>query len=211
VVEVLVTRVDGGEAGFRFVGGALCLDFTNTVDNRLGPEPRDKVRSCRDLLAWGRESGALDGGAAQVLAQHALNHPDDADAALRRALGLREALYRTFTAVAAGSEPSRVDLAILNTVLSQAMTNAAITWTGGGFAWSWHQTAQLSRLVWPVARSAADLLTSRESVRVRICANDICGWLFADTTGRRRWCEMRGCGNRAKAARYYNRRHDHDG
>jgi predicted RNA-binding Zn ribbon-like protein len=208
---VLVTRVDGeAEAGFRFVGGALCLDFTNTVDNRLGPEPRDQFRSCLDLLAWGGRSGTLDDGAAQVLAQLTVDHPEAAEAALRRALGLREALYRIFTAVATDGEPSRADLVTLNTVLNQAMANAAITWTGGSFTWSWRQTAQLNRLVWPVARSAAELLTSRYHGRVRICANDVCGSLFADGTGRRRWCEMRGCGNRAKAARHYYRRHRHD-
>ncbi|MEO8274522.1 MAG: CGNR zinc finger domain-containing protein, partial [Chloroflexota bacterium] len=38
----------------------------------------------------------------------------------------------------------------------------------------------------------------------RVCANDRCRWAFFDSspTGRRRWCDMRSCGNQAKAARH---------
>jgi predicted RNA-binding Zn ribbon-like protein len=40
--------------------------------------------------------------------------------------------------------------------------------------------------------------------RFRICANDGCRWVFEDESraGRRRWCDMSTCGNRAKAARH---------
>lgn len=44
--------------------------------------------------------------------------------------------------------------------------------------------------------------------RFRICANDGCRWIFLDESraGRRRWCDMSTCGNRAKAARHRARR-----
>jgi predicted RNA-binding Zn ribbon-like protein len=47
-------------------------------------------------------------------------------------------------------------------------------------------------------------LTSGTPERIRICDNDRCRWVFYDTsrTGRRRWCDMATCGNRAKAARH---------
>jgi predicted RNA-binding Zn ribbon-like protein len=38
-----------------------------------------------------------------------------------------------------------------------------------------------------------------------MCASSDCGWLFVDVSRRRRWCLMRGCGNWAEAARYYQR------
>jgi len=43
--------------------------------------------------------------------------------------------------------------------------------------------------------------------RVRICANDTCRWIFYDESrsGRRRWCDMVTCGNRAKARRHRER------
>jgi predicted RNA-binding Zn ribbon-like protein len=51
------------------------------------------------------------------------------------------------------------------------------------------------------------LLTSEELVLVRECAAEDCGWLFLDKTKnhRRRWCDMKTCGNRDKARRYYER------
>jgi predicted RNA-binding Zn ribbon-like protein len=50
-------------------------------------------------------------------------------------------------------------------------------------------------------------LASGRPARFRICANDTCRWTFFDAspTARRRWCDMRTCGNRAKAARHRQR------
>jgi predicted RNA-binding Zn ribbon-like protein len=47
-------------------------------------------------------------------------------------------------------------------------------------------------------------LTSGNPDRIKVCDNDRCLWVFYDTsrTGRRRWCDMATCGNRAKAARH---------
>jgi predicted RNA-binding Zn ribbon-like protein len=58
----------------------------------------------------------------------------------------------------------------------------------------------LARLSDPLVRE----LTDGHPERIRICDNDRCRWVFYDTsrTGRRRWCDMTTCGNRAKAARH---------
>ena len=47
----------------------------------------------------------------------------------------------------------------------------------------------------------------REFSRVKTCPGNNCGWMFMDETrnGRRTWCLMETCGNRAKAARHYRR------
>lgn len=54
----------------------------------------------------------------------------------------------------------------------------------------------------------AILLDSRERNRMKVCIGDDCGWLFIDESrgGRRHWCSMEACGNRAKARRHYARR-----
>jgi|SoiMethySBSTD1v2_1073268.scaffolds.fasta_scaffold948750_1 predicted RNA-binding Zn ribbon-like protein len=49
-----------------------------------------------------------------------------------------------------------------------------------------------------VAWAAGELLTGGELDRVKTCPGDDCGWLFLDRSGRRRWCSMDSCGNRAK-------------
>jgi predicted RNA-binding Zn ribbon-like protein len=73
-----------------------------------------------------------------------------------------------------------------------------------GLAWAPLADDVLAPVVW----SAAELLTSGPLERVRECpGDDTCGWLFLDTSrnGSRRWCDMRTCGNRAKARRHYCR------
>ena len=67
---------------------------------------------------------------------------------------------------------------------------------------------ELESLIWPVAKSAADLLTSERLERVRECAGGTCGWLFIDASKNhsRRWCDMRDCGNAAKAKRHYHKK-----
>jgi predicted RNA-binding Zn ribbon-like protein len=61
----------------------------------------------------------------------------------------------------------------------------------------------LARISEPIVRA---LGTGREH-RIRICANETCQWIFFDEsrTGQRRWCDMKTCGNRAKARRHRER------
>ncbi|WP_101848290.1 CGNR zinc finger domain-containing protein [Zhihengliuella sp. ISTPL4] len=57
--------------------------------------------------------------------------------------------------------------------------------------------------------AAADLvrLYGERPERIRPCANPECVLWFYDTSksGQRRWCSMQGCGNRMKAARFYDK------
>jgi predicted RNA-binding Zn ribbon-like protein len=55
-----------------------------------------------------------------------------------------------------------------------------------------------------LAQSALDLLLAEDTPRLHACASDTCRWLFLDTSKNRtrRWCDMKTCGNRAKARRY---------
>jgi predicted RNA-binding Zn ribbon-like protein len=59
-----------------------------------------------------------------------------------------------------------------------------------------------------VVKSAGDLLISGELDNVRVCSAPDCQWLFLDTSKNhsRRWCDMKGCGNRAKVRRHYERK-----
>jgi predicted RNA-binding Zn ribbon-like protein len=79
----------------------------------------------------------------------------------------------------------------------------------GGFAWDWAAApARLERVLWPLARSAADLLVAPLRNHVKQCPGHGCGWIFLDLTknGSRRWCEMEVCGTRHKIRRYRDRR-----
>ena len=191
------------------LGGRLCLDFVNTVEPGRDEVRDDYLRSYADLVAWGRHAGALTEDEAEGLRREAARRPEAARATLQDAITFREALYRLFAAAMEGSPPAAADMAICNDALAAALARARLIPTTDGFTWSWDDDPHaLERVLWPVARSAADLLTSGDLTRVRACAGQPCGWLFVDTTKNcsRRWCSMEGCGSRAKARRYYQRR-----
>jgi predicted RNA-binding Zn ribbon-like protein len=186
----------------------LCLDFTNTLEGRRTSHPQESFRSYGDLLSWGQQTGIVPPDVASRLALEATRRIAEARAALDRAVALREAIYRIFSAVAGKRTPEAADLDHLNVVLSEALAALQITPTADGFVWAWgRQRQELGHVLWPIAQSAADLLTSVDLQAVRECAAPECDWLFLDTSRNhsRRWCDMKACGNRAKARRHYER------
>lgn len=152
----------------------------------------------------------MDQAACNALAALARRYPRAAVLSLVRAVRLREALHGIFTATIAGSPPPATAMGKFNKSLGEAMAAAAVLPTATGFAWDWSDlsSASLDSPLWPIARSAADLLTGPRLDRVKECPGLHCGWLFLDRTrnGRRRWCEMEVCGSRAKMRRYRERR-----
>ena len=193
---------------FEFTGNHLCLDFTNTVQDRF-TSPRELLNSYSDLLLWSQGAQILTEDEAERLREEASRHTREAKAVLQRAIDLREALYRIFFAVARGSSLEKVDLSTLNTEFSEAMSQACIVPAKDSFALDWTgKEKALDRMLWTLARSAADLLTSAELDDVRVCAAEDCNWLFLDTSKNhsRRWCDMKSCGNRAKARKHYTQK-----
>lgn len=186
----------------------LCLNFVNTLENRLKEDAHENLNSYADLVVWSRQAELVtDAGAERLLAE-AKRNPEEASATLLRARDLREVLYRIFLALAEGTSPAKADLYILNVALARAMVHARVVPQESGFVWGWDDDAgELDRLLWPVIRSAADLLTGPELDGVRVCAAEDCAWLFLDTSKNhtRRWCSMKSCGNRAKARRHYSK------
>lgn len=86
-----------------------------------------------------------------------------------------------------------------------ALGRMRIKSTEEGFVWELSGgDPALDLPLWSVIREAAELLTSGRLAQVRECAGDACSWLFLDTTKNhsRRWCSMRGCGNRARVRRH---------
>jgi len=193
---------------FELSGGALCLDFANT----LGDRPRstqEHLESYGDFLHFSRQTASIPSGDLKELERLNADCPTCADAAFERILEVREAIYRIFSAEVVGVSADVDDIKVLNAALKKAMRQSELRCCDGEFGWHWGGPAQaLDRPIWPIVRSAADLLTSDEVPHLRECDSDTCSWLFVDRsrTRRRRWCDMSTCGNRAKARRYYQRR-----
>lgn len=187
------------------------MDFVNTVGARVTSKPgflREKLTTYQDLLSWGQLGGVNGANESRRLARWAANHARDAAAVLARAKTLREALYRIFQLLLKKGQPRRHDLSILSGELAIAKAHERLAISGEAFAWTWDSSQnKLDRVLWPIARSAADLLTSADLSQLRQCGGDECGWLFLDTSRNRsrQWCDMRDCGNRAKVKRFRQR------
>ena len=194
---------------FEFIGGTLCLDFVNTIDGR-GPagSHQDYLSHYEDLLLWAAQAGLLDDLQVERLRQRAEDHSIEATTVLDEARLLREAIYHIFSAIHLGQQPAQADLNLLSHVLSEAMAHARLRYVEGDFLWDWpDDDERLQQMLWPVARSAAELLTKTQIERVHLCANDSCGWLFLDTSKNhsRRWCSMETCGNVTKVRKHRKR------
>jgi predicted RNA-binding Zn ribbon-like protein len=195
---------------FELTGGELCLDFANTVGHRTNPDQRvDHLQSYRDLVSWAEQTRSLSGTDADALLRAGDRRPQAARRAFERAIRLREGIYDVLSAHAAGRVPREASLEPIGYEAAIAAAHRRIARApDAGFAWTWQLSPEdLDRPLWPVALSAAEILTSARLKLVRECALKTCGWLFLDTSRNqtRRWCDMRVCGNRAKVRRFYNR------
>src|SRR3954447_17573303 len=184
-------------------GETLCLDYANTVDwspdgEHANPEQTDVLRTGEMLARWGRR---LD------LLREDAEPPSTAE--LRRARGLRDAVYAVFSSIRRHEEPAGKHLGVLMSNYAEAVERASLQ-AGEDFY----------RLDWPgrdprairyaVAADALALLQDPGRLeRVSRCPGRGCGWLFLNTSGRRRWCSMSTCGSREKMRRLHRRQTQH--
>ena len=206
-----------GERRFKLRGGVVCLDFVNTVGSRLTDRPREYLRSYEDLLGWARQAGLLAPEETEGLFRQAALDSEGARETLSRALALREAIDRVISRAIAGESQEGSDLSVLNRELSIALSHLRVMHSGGAYGWDWDLSgddgvARLDGPLWPVAQSAAELLTSPKLGRVKVCAGDGCGWMFLDESrnNSRRWCDSRDCGNRERVRRHLARKRASD-
>lgn len=195
---------------YQLVGGHVALDLVNTVDWRGDPARRQELLATfDDLLAWAQASTVATPAEVRTMQAAARRDPLRAERALKRARRLRELLARALAAASRGVAPSAGDVRRLNAFLAAALAHRQLDVRRTSVVWSWSAGPDetFDALLWPVVLAAAELLTSDDRSRIHECGGDGCGWLFLDTSrnGRRRWCTMQGCGNRAKARRFYER------
>jgi predicted RNA-binding Zn ribbon-like protein len=208
---------DRRERRFKFRGGDVSLDFVNTVGSRLTDLPSEYLRSYEDLLDWGRQAGLLAPQETEGLSWQATLDPEAARETLSRALDLREAIHRLIHRAIADESQDEIDLSALNRELSIALSHLRVMPADGAYGWDWDRSgdnggALLDSPLWPVAQSAAELLTSPKLGRVKHCAGEGCGWVFLDESrnSSRKWCDSRDCGNRERVRRHLARKRAFD-
>ena len=194
---------------FDLTGGRLSLDFANTSCHR-STRPKEQLASYADLVSFARQAGIVNPDRARRLLDQSGRHPKKAAAVLQRARELREAIYRIWVAQIRRERPAGADMELLNTWLAGSLRQQRVAKQGERFTLTWADEDALESPLWPIAKSAAELLTSEEAQLIRECeasSTGECSWLFIDETRNRskRWCSMASCGNRAKARRHYQR------
>jgi predicted RNA-binding Zn ribbon-like protein len=216
-VEKTLMTVKSRENKFKLIGGVSSVDFVNTIGGRGRSAKTSRERDYRatirderldeyaDLLAWSKKSGLLSEREVKTLERKAKEEPKAAEAILKRAVKLREAVYRLFKAAIEGWQPDVADVNKLNEELLLAREHENLVFDKRGFRFEWkNEGVSLDKVLWMLAQSAADILTSEKLSRVKQCGGDSCGWIFLDTSrsGNRTWCDMKDCGNLAKVHRF---------
>jgi predicted RNA-binding Zn ribbon-like protein len=190
---------------FVFIGERLWLDFINTDDVRRGVRV-DVLRDFNLLVQWLEAAEVLDAERAAGMRRRARQQPAGATAALADARRVRAALRALAERGALEDDVRHEVVAEINRVLGRsAGTRRLETRADGSFVRSFVPVGDaFAGLMIPLVESAADALVLGELSRVRRCADPRCPRVFHDSTknGRRRWCDMATCGNRAKAARH---------
>lgn len=205
-------RFGGVETAEGFVfersGGALPLDFANTLDER----PRgglERLADYGDLIRWAEQSGLLDAQQSAALAAMAAADPDAAAKAHAEARSIRELIFATARAAVQESAPPAAEVRRWNSWRRRVDKQRSIVSSPMGLQWQVPDIAsQLDGILLAIAEAAIALFTDPLAQgRLRLCAADNCDWTFLDRSRRqnRVWCDMSVCGNRAKASRHYRK------
>ena len=192
----------------------LCLDLANTLRWPASDHPVETLLNYADLIGWACRFEVLTPQEADHFLKETQSRADEGQEVYKRGIELRGSIYRIVCSHLQNRPAPPDDLGRLNQELETAHRYLRIFPTEDGYQLVWAKDfIRLDRVLWRVARSAADLLVSSETLsRVGQCADDRgCGWLFIDWSKNRsrRWCDINDCGNRAKQRRHYERSRKH--
>ncbi len=187
----------------RLVAGDPALDFANTLNGHRRRSGHEYLHDFIDLALWCGHAGILSPHETRRVLKYSARHPAQARQVYRRALILRETIFRVYYAIASGDKPSRHDLQTLSDAWRDAQGHAEIAASETGFALGWDEEASIERIPRRLASAAVNTLISERASRIKACDGDGCDWLFVDSSRNhlRRWCSMDECGNRAKMRR----------
>jgi len=181
------------------VSGHPALELCNTFAGWNGRPTWDYLISYDHLAVFAGHAGLLPAAGMPALRELARSGPAEASAVLTAARDLRGLIYDLLVGRPAAGAFER-----FTAVANRAAGSVRLV-GGDRIRREVSADAGLAAPVLAAAWAASDLLLSDDCGRVRACPGTGCGWLFVDRSGRRRWCTMSTCGNRAKARRFASR------
>lgn len=180
------------ERKFFYIGNNLAIDFLNTEIVDRG-EAIDLLTSPKDFYAWIQSSGIAVDNSVQ-------------NAELSLVLEFRNSLKSIFIAILDKRAIPQKSLNILNKHLLNDSSEKQLKTNKGKLELQpAKKKLSLENLLGRIACEAATLVSSKQLEKLKRCSNSKCVLIFLDTSksGKRRWCSMDVCGNRAKAASHY--------
>lgn len=188
---------------YKLVGGESSLDLINTVSWPDTDREHDWFDSAANVGRWAVTAGLIDTAGQHRIDRTFEQDPGRSAAQLAAVRSLRTALRDAIAPLAYGETPAAAAVERLDGLLHEAFQRRRLD--PGTMSWTWVRPSTLEEILAPVVWNAGEVLTGIDPRRLGHCP--ACGWLFHDTTRNRsrRWCDMRDCGSRDKALRYYHR------
>ena len=188
-------------------GGALCLDFINTVDRHapdVVPTYDYLAPGYANLLAWCAYANVIDERTRTALLRLARKDGRQAATVRKRAVQLRNALFDIVRAIRLGERDPVDAIETLSSELEIARAHQRVILRESHLVWELSDTPALDAVIWPIAISAMELLGSESVRRIGECEGIACEWLFIDTSKNRsrRFCSATGCGNATRIRRF---------
>jgi predicted RNA-binding Zn ribbon-like protein len=179
------------------------FDFLNTLELEGGALV-ERLTTLDTAAAWLADAHVVpDPAAITRLARR----PADERAVLDRLVTTRTALRDVAHAVAHEEPPKRAAIDEVNRALAARERIELVAADDGVRLGHSHVGDAVDDVLARIAEPIVREIGNGHDDRIRICANDTCRWIFYDESraGRRRWCDMATCGNRAKARRHRER------
>jgi predicted RNA-binding Zn ribbon-like protein len=179
------------------------FDFMNTYELESGA-PVDHFTTLDVALDWLATRHVVHESLLEAERKRVADEPDAAARVLARIKRVRDALRNVAYAVAEDRSPSTSALSEVNRALRAREIIELEADEDGCRVGHRHVGDPVDDALARLAQPIVQAISAGNEERIRICANDQCRWIFFDEspTGRRRWCDMATCGNRAKAARH---------
>jgi predicted RNA-binding Zn ribbon-like protein len=179
------------------------LDFVNTLAyNKVASE---RLTDVPTAVRWLQNHALLHREMVDGLLEK--YEQEDGEPLLQRIRRTRDALRELLDATVEARPPHASALRDVNKALRAPYLIELVPATDGVSLDHRHEGDPVNGALARLSEAVARELTQGDPKRMRICANDECRWVFRDYSpaGRRKWCDMSSCGNRAKAARHRER------
>ncbi|MEX0583428.1 MAG: CGNR zinc finger domain-containing protein [Sneathiella sp.] len=205
-IDALVKSGVVNTDGFYTLGGRLAIDFVNSY-KRIGRE-KEGISNFDDLLTFMKSHHLLHEEEASDLHMFLFQNPARCQDVVDSLVELRSTFRAVLTELSQGWPASPEFYADINARLANFKSYLKVEPADSGVELKTIIDENgPEKLMFPIVRDIADFLASDHIEKTRSCANDDCDLYFVNQSrnGRRRWCSMSTCGNRAKVNAYLKR------